>query len=120
MTNRRKGQQTTLYRKKKDNLSRDERKENALRPSRYLGYDHDSLGLHLLSREAYEIAIHCFRRAVWLNPFEPEFRKHMALCLYKLDRYAEAAELLSKRTDNEKDDKDKQVLLDLIERKLKK
>jgi len=105
--------------KNRKEMDGDERRENALRPSRYLGYNHDGLGMFLVSREAYEIAIHCFRRAVWLNPFESAFKTHLALCLYKLGRYAEAAELLSKRTDNEKDNKDKQMLLDLIERKLK-
>ena len=94
-----------------------ERRENALRPSRYLGYDHDALGLHLLSREAFEIAVHCFRRAIWLNPFEPAFKTHMALCLYKLGRYAEAFELLSTQS---KKDKDTQMLLELVEGKLKK
>lgn len=98
---------------------KNERREELLHPSRYLGYDHDSLGLHLFSREAYEIAAHCFRRAVWLNPFEPEFKKHLALCLSKLGRYDEAAELLSKSAHNKKGDEDRQMLLDLVEPKLK-
>ncbi|MGB7582547.1 MAG: hypothetical protein WBL85_08890 [Sedimentisphaerales bacterium] len=85
--------------KKECQRDKNERREDALRPSRYLGYDHDSLGMHLVSREAYKIAVHCFRRAIWLNPFEPVFKKHLALCLYKLERNTEAI----KRPDNKKD-----------------
>ena len=66
-----------------------ERRENALRPSRYLGYDRDALGIYLCSREAYEIAETQFRRAIWLNPFEPAFKKHLEYCLYKLERNIE-------------------------------
>lgn len=87
-----------MVRGKKYQRDQNERREDALRPSRYLGYDHDSLGMHLVSREAYEIAIHCFRRAIWLNPFEPAFKKHLALCLYKLERNAEVL----KQPDNKK------------------
>ena len=111
--------ETVLAMNKANRKDKTERREELLRPSRYLGYDHDTLGLHLFSREAYEIAIHCFRRAVWLNPFEPEFKKHLALCLNKLGRYDEAAELLSKSADNEKDNEDKRMFLDPVERKLK-
>lgn len=93
-------------------------RENALRPSHYLGYDHDRLGMHLVSREAYEIAIRCFRRAIWLNPFESVFKIHLALCLYKLGRYFEALELIS--TQCKKDDKNTQMLTDLIEHEINK
>jgi Flp pilus assembly protein TadD len=90
---------TSILAEKRYRCDQNERRENALRPSRYLGYDHDSLGMHLVSREAYEIAIHCFRRAIWLNPFEPEFKKHLAYCLYKLEQNAEVLKL----SDNKKD-----------------
>lgn len=88
-----------MVRGKKYRRDQNERREDALRPSRYLGYDRDALGLYLLSREAYEIAETQFRRAIWLNPFEPAFKKHLALCLYKLERNAEVL----KRPDNKKD-----------------
>lgn len=100
--------------KKNDNLSQDERRENALRPSRYLGYNHDGLGMYLVSREAYEIAIRCFKRAIWLNPFEPAFKKHLALCLYKLGRYSEAYDCLKQVPDNPEN----RHLMELIERNL--
>jgi Flp pilus assembly protein TadD len=108
-----------MVRGKKDQRDKNERREDALRPSRYLGYDRDALGMHLLSRGAYEIAETQFRRAVWLNPFEPAFKEHLAGCLYKLERYAEALRLISKRPDNEKDGKNSHILIELIERKLK-
>ena len=69
-----------------------DRREELLRPSRYLGYDRDALGLYLLSREAYKIAESQFRRAVWLNPLEYRFVYHLAWCLYKQGRYKEAKE----------------------------
>ncbi|HOQ04861.1 MAG TPA: hypothetical protein PKY88_06575 [Anaerohalosphaeraceae bacterium] len=42
---------------------RNDRREEQLRPSRYLGYDRDELGMYLLSRGALEIAETQFRRA---------------------------------------------------------
>ena len=84
---------------KKYQRDKNEQREDALRPSRYLGYDRDALGLYLFSREAYEIAETQFRRAIWLNPFEPEFKKHLELCLYKLEQNTKAA----KHPNNEKD-----------------
>jgi tetratricopeptide (TPR) repeat protein len=103
----------------KDQRDQNERREDALRPNPYLGYDRDALGMHLFSREAYEIALTQFRRAVWLNPFEPEFKKHLAHCLYKLGRYSEALQWLSKLPDSEKTDEGSHTLLKLIEDKLK-
>lgn len=80
--------------KVKDNLSPEERRENALRPCRYLGYDHDRLGMYLLSRGADKIAEAAFRRAVWLNPYEIRFLCHLAWSLYKQGRYHEAQHAL--------------------------
>lgn len=75
---------------KRNHADMTERRENILRPSRYLGYDRDQLGMHLMSREAYAMAESQFRRAVWLNPFEPAFREHLAWCLFRQKRYEEA------------------------------
>jgi tetratricopeptide (TPR) repeat protein len=79
-------------RKREKLLKKDinDRREDLLRPNRYLGYDRDELGMYLLSRGAYEIAESQFRRAVWLNPFEGRFVCHLAWCLYKRGRYKEA------------------------------
>ena len=83
-----------MPRKSVDNRDADERREDVLRPCRYLGYDRDALGMHLVSREAYRIAESQFRRAMWLNPFESRFRIHLAWCLYKQTRVAEALKCL--------------------------
>jgi thioredoxin-like negative regulator of GroEL len=66
------------------------RREEVLRPSPTLGYDWDTLGMHLVSREAFPVAEAQLRRAVWLNPFEPRFKVHLAWCLCREHRYAEA------------------------------
>lgn len=65
-------------------------REELLRPSRYLGYDRDQLGVHFMSREAIELAESQFRRAAWLNPFEPVFRIHWAMSLISLKRTVQA------------------------------
>ena len=83
-----------MPRKSVDKRDADERREDALRPSPYLGYDRDALGMHLVSREAYRIAESQFRRAMWLNPSEPQFRIHLAWCLYKQGQLGEALECL--------------------------
>ena len=79
-----------------------ERREEALRPNPYLGYDRDKLGFHLLSRGAYKIAETQFRRAAWLNPYEPAFKEHLAICLYKLGRYSEAYDYLKEVPESPK------------------
>jgi len=104
---------------KKKEPDENERRENILRPSPYLGYDRDTLGLHLFSRGAYKIAETQFRRAVWLNPYESAFKEHLAWCLYKLGRYSEAYELIKNLPDGEKADANHKMLLELIESGLK-
>ncbi len=74
----------------RERLDKHEIRENVLRPCKYLGYDRDQIGMHLMGREAFTIAESQFRRAVWLNPFEPIFKEHLAWCLYQQHRYAEA------------------------------
>jgi tetratricopeptide (TPR) repeat protein len=98
-------------------LSREERRENALRPDPHLGYDSDSLGVYLLSREAYEIAESQFRRAVWLNPFEVAFKAHLAWCLYRQERYAEAHECAAQAL-MQKDEPAVREILELAARRL--
>ncbi len=96
---------------------RGERREEALRPSRYLGYDRDALGVYLVSRGAYRIAESQFRRAIWLNPFEPRFKDHLACCLYKQERYREAKEWIL-RALAQKEDEEARHILALIEQEL--
>jgi len=53
-------------------------REEALRPCRCLGYDHEALALYLLERGAYSLAASELKRAIWLNPFEPRFKQNLA------------------------------------------
>jgi len=102
-----------------DNRDPDERREDALRPCRYLGYDRDRLAMHLVERGAYEIAESQFRRAVWLNPFEPRFKAHLAWCLYKQGRHADALACLAKVSEAEMD-ADMKTIVRLIEQGVSK
>jgi hypothetical protein len=56
----------------------DEQKEERMRPSRFLGYSRDSLGMHALQEDMLDIAESQFRRATYLNPYEPRFKQHLA------------------------------------------
>lgn len=76
--------------------------ENALRPFPTLGYDRDMLALHLMERGALGIAESQFRRAVWLNPYEPRFAVHLALCLHRQKKDAEAFEILEQLPPGQK------------------
>lgn len=70
-------------------------REEALRPCRYLGYDRDRLGVYFIERGALELAESQFRRAVWLNPYEPWFKLHWTIALLALKRMEEAKGLLN-------------------------
>jgi Flp pilus assembly protein TadD len=69
-------------------------RENLLRPSHYLGYDRDQLGVYFVERGAMELAESQFRRAVWLNPYEPVFKVHWAGALLALGQMEEARSLI--------------------------
>jgi len=89
---------------REDKPDRNERRENALRPSPYLGYDRDALAMHLVERGALEIAETQLHRAVWLNPFEPRFKAHLAWCLWQQGRRAEARACLTDMPQPDNDD----------------
>ncbi|MDA8123057.1 MAG: hypothetical protein M0Z38_10910 [Deltaproteobacteria bacterium] len=72
----------------------DRAREELLRPCPYLGYNHDRIGVHCLAKDALAIAENSFRRAIWLNPYEPRFVLHLAHALFRLKRYQEALEAL--------------------------
>jgi tetratricopeptide (TPR) repeat protein len=99
-------------------VDRDERREDLLRPSRYLGYDRDALGMHLVRCEAYEIAESQLRRAVWLNPFEADFKQHLAWCLYKQERFAAARDWILEALAAAPDHLERKQILQLIEQHL--
>jgi len=103
---------------KKDNIDREERKEETLRPSPYIGYNRDKLAIYLLSRKAYKIAESQFMRAIWLNPYEPVFKQHLAACLYQDGRYTEAKEWILKALKQKPDDTESRNILELIEQEL--
>lgn len=71
-------------------------REELLRPCPYLGYDHDQIGVHCLVYDASGVAERCFRRAIWLNPYEPRFLLHLAHALKRQKRYEEVLETLDK------------------------
>ena len=106
-----------MPKQKSDKRSRDERREEALRPCDTLGYDRDSLALHFLEKEMFALAEAQLRRAIWLNPFEPVFKVHLGWCLYRQDKFAEAQEWARKALDL-KEDSNTRDLLNLIERAL--
>jgi tetratricopeptide (TPR) repeat protein len=68
----------------------DRAREELLRPCPYLGYDHDRIGVHCLTKEAFGAAERFFRRAIWLNPYEPRFFLHLANALLRQRRFEEA------------------------------
>jgi len=108
-----------MPRKTKPKLDREERRENALRPCRYLGYDRDEIGEHLMGREAFTIAEPFFRRAVWLNPFEPLFKEHLAWCLFQQHRYAEALPFIDEAIAQQPDAQRFKELKRLIEGRIR-
>ena len=69
-------------------------REDLLRPSRLLGYDHDRIGGYCLSRGSVSIAEASFRRAIWLNPYEPRVLLHLAQALFRRKDYRGAVEQL--------------------------
>jgi Flp pilus assembly protein TadD len=75
------------------------RREELLRPNRYLGYNHNALAMHLLERGAYAIAESELRRCIWLNPYEPAFVANLAWCLYRKGCREAAAECLKKAVE---------------------
>ena len=71
--------------------------------------------MHLLHCEAYAIAESQFRRAIWLNPFQPRFKQHLALCLYRQVRYVEAREWIMKALEQQPGKEEFECVLRLIE-----
>ena len=107
-----------MARRKKDSRPKEVRREDALRPSPYLGYDRHSIAMHCMSRGAFEIAESQLRRIVWVNPYEPQFKRDLAWCLYRQKRYAEAREWAENALQQKPDDDALRKMLDLIVRHL--
>ena len=94
-------------------------REEALRPWPTLGYDHNSIAMHLLGREAYALARKELEHAIWLNPFEPMFKANLALCLYRQKQYAEARVWIEKALEQNPDDPEARKILEFIEDKIR-
>ena len=107
-----------MRRKKAASKSREERREEALRPCPYLGYDHDQLGAYLMEREAFHIAEAAFRRAIWLNPYEPSFKTHLAASLYCQGHNAEAKDWIAKGLAQRQGDQEAERVRAKIEKEL--
>ena len=101
-------------RKKDRKRDGEELREEALRPSLYLGYDRVRLAAYLMGRGAHNMAEPQLRRAVWLNPFEPGFKRLLAWCLYKQSRYAEAKDWVTQAVEQKPGDPDTLRVLKLV------
>uniref|UniRef100_A0A7C3E7D7 Tetratricopeptide repeat protein n=1 Tax=Gracilinema caldarium TaxID=215591 RepID=A0A7C3E7D7_9SPIR len=88
--------------------------EDRLRPSRYLGYDRDHLGVALLRREMFEAAASQFKRAVYLNPYESAFKQHLAWCLYKMNRLSDALTEIDAALQQKPADPDSRIIRERI------
>jgi Flp pilus assembly protein TadD len=97
-----------------DTAQANHRRENVLRPSRYLGYNHNTLAVYLMEREAYPVAESELRRAIWLNPYEPAFMANLAWCLHKLGRGDEARECLKQAVEQGPDSAPVRHIADLM------
>ncbi|MBM3336041.1 tetratricopeptide repeat protein, partial [Candidatus Sumerlaeota bacterium] len=95
-----------------------ERREDALGPNPFLGYDRESLGTYLMSRGALEIAESQFRRAIVVNPFEPRFKRRLAWRLFMQKRYDEAREWIAKALEQKPGDADSLQILRMMEEDL--
>ncbi len=91
-----------------------------MRPSRFLGYDRDSLGMYAMTKEMFGVAESQFRRSVYLNPYEPRFKQHLAWCLYKQGAFEEAREWIEKTLAQRPDDNDSRVILSKIHERMAK
>jgi len=90
------------------------RREDAFRPARFLGYNHNTLAVYMMEREAYPVAEAELRRAVWLNPYEPAFMANLAWCLHKLGRGDEAQKCLKKAIEKGPDSVPVRHIADLM------
>ena len=96
----------------------DEQREERMRPSRFLGYDRDSLGMYALQREMFDVAESQFRRAAYLNPFQPRFKQHLAWALYKQGKLADAKRCIVEAIGQNPLDTDSRQVLVKIEEKM--
>lgn len=92
-----------------------ERREEQARPSRFLGYDRDTLGVYAFKKEMWDVAESQFRRAVYLNPSEPRFKLHLAWCLFRQGQLAEAKAWISRALEQNPSEQHARFILAKIE-----
>ena len=95
-----------------------EQNEERMRPSRFLGYNRDVLGMHALQKDMLEVAESQFRRATYLNPYEPRFKQHLAWALYKQGKWLEARRSILEALDQQPNDEDNRHILAKVEEKI--
>jgi Flp pilus assembly protein TadD len=95
-----------------------DQEEEQMRPSRFLGYNRDTLGMHALQKEMFDVAESQFRRATYLNPYEPRFKQHLAWALYKRGKYSEARRFILEALDQKPHDEDNRYILSKVEDKI--
>jgi Tfp pilus assembly protein PilF len=95
-----------------------DQEEEQMRPSRFLGYNRDTLGMHALQKEMFDVAESQFRRAAYLNPHEPRFKQHLAWALYKRGKFYEARQLIMQALDQAPHDEDNRHILTKVEEKI--
>jgi tetratricopeptide (TPR) repeat protein len=96
-----------------------EEAEERLRPSRFLGFDRDHIGVFLLSKEMYDVAEAQFRRAAYLNPYESAFLQHLAWALYKQEKLEAARRAVDECLKRNPEDRDATYIRGRIIAKLK-
>ena len=104
-----------MGRKTRRKLDRNELREEALRPCPTLGYDRDTLASHLIRREAFSLAESQLRRAIWLNPYEPRFKEHLAWALFMQGRHAEARAWVQQALEGQPDSANAREILALLD-----
>jgi|WetSurMetagenome_2_1015567.scaffolds.fasta_scaffold79017_2 tetratricopeptide (TPR) repeat protein len=102
------------------NFQLTDEQENLMRPSKVLGYDRDNIGIACLEREMYEVALSQFNRAIYLNPYEVRFKKHLAWCYYKCEKYTEALQAVNTALEQKPDDKEAAEIKERITSRLTK
>jgi tetratricopeptide (TPR) repeat protein len=98
--------------------SREELREELLRPAPGLGYDHDSLAMHLISHDVLDVSESELRRAIWLNPYEARFKQHLAWCLLREKRLEEARQWVVRALEQQPDDPGSREILNMIDEDL--
>ncbi len=95
------------------------KKEDRMRPSRFLGYDHNNIAIHLFKMGTYEIAENEVRRAIWLNPYEIRFKINLAWFLCKLKKTGEAEDLVLTILKESPDNTEAKKIMEFIDQQKK-